>query len=137
MTTDQITSRRSADRLLKSPLAVPGRPGSGAAAAVGVIDVPTTRESLSERAVTRAEFEDYLRTTNNRCPVSSKVAQYQLPDISSGSPRSHSSPSGALYRRASVRNQVAHRACARASQLSGFTCRSGSEPTGYLFSCSP
>jgi hypothetical protein len=66
MTTNQITSRHSARRPLKSPLAVPGGPSRSAATAPGTIDVPATREALSDRAVTRAEFEDYLRTTNNR-----------------------------------------------------------------------
>jgi hypothetical protein len=60
-TTPTARDRRPAGQPLKSPLAAPGEPGSQAAA-LGTCALPVTQETLSDRAATRAEFEDYLRS---------------------------------------------------------------------------
>ncbi len=60
-------SRRGPGRPLKSPLAVAG--GYGAAAATPVTYASSLAPGgvpLTDRGATLAEFEDYLRTTNNR-----------------------------------------------------------------------
>jgi hypothetical protein len=68
MSTSRTVDRR--DRLndrrpLKSPLAVPGGSDSPDGV-VGAANAYPVREALSDRAATRAEFEEYLRTSNNR-----------------------------------------------------------------------
>jgi hypothetical protein len=67
MTTATTPDRRIHGRPLKNPLAMPGH--SAASAAAVELD-PTTPElegvMLSDRTATLAEFEDYLRTVNNR-----------------------------------------------------------------------
>src|SRR4051812_10071870 len=56
-------NRPTAGRPLRSPLAAPGGPGSSAAQP---FPPPASRAGLTDRGATRAEFEDYLRTTNNK-----------------------------------------------------------------------
>jgi site-specific recombinase XerD len=65
MTSASARSRRAAGRPLKSPLAVAG--GSWQPDPAAGREAPVTRGSLlPDRAVTLAEFEEYLRTTTNR-----------------------------------------------------------------------
>src|ERR1700731_3001613 len=59
--------RRSAGRPLKSPLAVAAGHSSRPPAASAPHDSPVpSRIVLSDRETTLTEFEDYLRTVNNR-----------------------------------------------------------------------
>jgi site-specific recombinase XerD len=62
MATARTADRRTASRPLKSPLAVP----SGSEAREHLSPPVLRRERLTDRAATRAEFEDFLRTTTNR-----------------------------------------------------------------------
>jgi hypothetical protein len=66
MTPTPARSRRGPGRSLKSPLAVAS--GYSGSAPRGVAEASPALESLAltERQATIAEFEDYLRTTNNR-----------------------------------------------------------------------
>jgi site-specific recombinase XerD len=60
-------SRRAAGRTLKSPLAVAGNyAGPGRQGGAQTADPPPQGLALSDREATLAEFEDYLRTANNR-----------------------------------------------------------------------
>jgi site-specific recombinase XerD len=65
MSSPSAQRRRAAGRTLKSPLAVAGnhaQPDTG-----GAPDARTSaRSALTDRRATLAEFEDYLRTANNR-----------------------------------------------------------------------
>jgi hypothetical protein len=68
MTTTHTPGRRPSGRPLKSPLAVDsGGPAMRPAAAETAGQaLPGRGVSLSSRGLTLAEFEDYLRTINNR-----------------------------------------------------------------------
>jgi integrase/recombinase XerD len=65
MTITATAGRRATSRVLKSPLAVP----DGSVTPAAEADTPTPvleAVVLSDRGATLAEFEDYLRTVNNR-----------------------------------------------------------------------
>jgi integrase/recombinase XerD len=65
MTITATAARRATSRVLKSPLAVPDgsvTPAVEADALTPVLEAAV----LSDRGATLAEFEDYLRTVNNR-----------------------------------------------------------------------
>jgi integrase/recombinase XerD len=58
-------NRATSSRPLRSPLAAPGGPGRAPSEFDG-LTAPPSRAVLTDRGATRAEFEDYLRTTNNK-----------------------------------------------------------------------
>jgi hypothetical protein len=67
MPTAPAPGRRAAGRPLKSPLAVAAGHSRPPAASAAYDDSPVpSRIVLSDRRATLAEFEDYLRTVNNR-----------------------------------------------------------------------
>jgi site-specific recombinase XerD len=67
MTTTATRGRRAPGHPLKSPLAVAGGSAASAAASATAAATPVLESVvLSDRAATLAEFEDFLRTTNNR-----------------------------------------------------------------------
>ena len=65
MTTGSTRTRRVPERVLKSPLAV-AAPAPQVSAAQPTPGSVAARAQLSDRESTLAEFEDYLRTVNNR-----------------------------------------------------------------------
>jgi site-specific recombinase XerD len=65
MTTSSNRSRRVPGQPLGSPLAAPSGPG-GTLAQLESFTASPRPGRLSDRGATRAEFEDYLRTTNNK-----------------------------------------------------------------------
>ena len=66
MTTPATSSRRAANRALKSPLAVPGNAPASHDPAPGSPALAAGRTELTDREETLAEFQGYLRTVNNR-----------------------------------------------------------------------
>ena len=67
MTTPTTRGRRASDRPLKSPLAVAsGHTMPSSASSADAPEPALAGAVLSDREATLAEFEDYLRTTNNR-----------------------------------------------------------------------
>jgi hypothetical protein len=65
-TTTKARARQEACRPLKSPLATPAGAGLSLCPPAPGTDRPSTRQALSERHETLAEFADYLRTITNR-----------------------------------------------------------------------
>src|ERR1700733_3276030 len=63
MTVQAARGRRSAGRVLKSPLAAPGASTAASPAALGSA---ARAAALTDREATLAEFQGYLRTVNNR-----------------------------------------------------------------------
>jgi hypothetical protein len=66
MTTLPARARRSPQRGLKSPLAVASPVRHSGTSAESPVRTSAPRARLSDRESTIAEFEDYLRTANNR-----------------------------------------------------------------------
>jgi integrase/recombinase XerD len=66
MTTASTRNRRVPERVLKSPLAAAASAPTVASAAPPMPGSSQARAQLSDRESTIAEFEDYLRTVNNR-----------------------------------------------------------------------
>jgi hypothetical protein len=67
MTTPSTSSRRGPERVLKSPLAVASSVMTSDVSVISSAQASTSaRAQLTDRESTIAEFDDYLRTVNNR-----------------------------------------------------------------------
>jgi hypothetical protein len=66
MTTPTTRGRRIHARTLKSPLAAPGHAAQADVVTAASALAASVQSPLTDRQSTRAEFEGYLRTVNNR-----------------------------------------------------------------------